>query len=208
LCLDVVQHIGAQPIKTHPHVPVDSAADKWVDCFLDNTLCSQNIPLFAIHPGASDPSKQWPPDLFAKLVDTVQKKGRVRWILIGSADCALTATKLSEMCQQSLLDMTGQTSLVQFLSLLKRCQLLVSNDSGPVHLADALGTPVVSIFTRNQPGINACRWRPLSAYSTFVSVPETQGMNFSKAGTASDDYRRQITVEQVTRAIDRIFKLC
>jgi ADP-heptose:LPS heptosyltransferase len=52
--------------------------------------------------------------------------------------------------------------------LLKGARLLISNDSGPVHMAAALGTPVISIFGRNQAGLSPIRWRPISVNSSFV----------------------------------------
>ena len=51
---------------------------------------------------------------------------------------------------------------------LKRCELLISNDSGPVHVAAAVGTRVISLFGRNQAGLSPRRWRPLGAGHTVI----------------------------------------
>ena len=55
----------------------------------------------------------------------------------------------------------GRLSVAELAALLKRCRLLISNDSGPVHVAAAVGTPVVDIFGRNQRGLSPMRWGPL-----------------------------------------------
>ena len=57
--------------------------------------------------------------------------------------------------------LAGGASLSQLASLLKRATLLISNDSGPVHIASALRVPVIAIFGRNQPGLSPKRWGPV-----------------------------------------------
>ena len=66
------------------------------------------------------------------------------------------------------LNLSGKLSLGTLGWLLKKAKLLVSNDSGPAHLATAVDTPVVSIFGRNQPGLNPIRWRPISERSAYI----------------------------------------
>src|SRR6185295_10383934 len=98
--------------------------------------------------------------------------------------------------------------LGQLASLLARCRLLISNDSGPVHVAAAVNTPVVSIFTRNQPGINPERWAPLAPRSRAVSVPFDPTPSFHKSGAASQEYLHKLKPAQVLEAVDAVFKLC
>jgi len=86
--------------------------------------------------------------------------------------------------------------------------LLISNDSGPVHMAAAAGTPVISIFTRNQPGINPERWRPLEPRSQVVSVPLNTEPSFQKAGMATSEYLHNLKPDAVLEAVDAVFKLC
>src|SRR5204862_1681706 len=96
-----------------------------------------------------------------------------------------------------VIDLTGKTTVSQTASLLKRCQLLVSNDSGPVHLADALGTPVVSIFTRNQPGINPERWKPVGKSSRTVVTPFKGEISFANKNQVTSEYLELIPAQQV-----------
>ena len=93
-------------------------------------------------------------------------------------------------------------------SLLKMCRLLISNDSGPVHVTAAVGTPVVSIFTRNQPGINPERWQPLGPRSCFVAPLPQTGISFAKGEVLDAKYLEAISVKDVLEAVDAIFKLC
>jgi ADP-heptose:LPS heptosyltransferase len=78
-----------------------------------------------------------------------------------------------------VIDLSGSLSLGMLGVLLQKASLLVSNDSGPVHIATAVGTPVVSIFGRYEPGLGPRRWRPLGERVRVVSkdvsaIPEAE----------------------------------
>ena len=62
--------------------------------------------------------------------------------------------------QHGSIDISGQTTIRQLASVIKRARVFISNDSGPVHLASSVGTPVISIFGRKQPGLSPKRWGP------------------------------------------------
>src|SRR5207249_104706 len=82
-------------------------------------------------------------------------------VLIGTADNEEIVKKIIPLIKKPVIDATGKTSVGQLAALLKWCQLLISNDSGPVHIAVAMGVPVVDIFGRNQAGLSPLRWGPL-----------------------------------------------
>ena len=63
--------------------------------------------------------------------------------------------------KNAALDLSGKTTVAELASLLKKCALFVSNDSGPVHVSSAVGTPVISIFGRKDPGLGPQRWGPV-----------------------------------------------
>jgi heptosyltransferase-2 len=122
----------------------------------------------------------------------------------GVQTCALPICAVS--CP--VYNLAGKTTLGQLVSLLKRCSLLVSNDSGPVHVAAALGTPVVSIFTRNQPGINPERWKPLGEKSAYVAPDKDLSISFARGEVSDSAFLDTITPQDVLRAVDALFKLC
>ena len=70
-----------------------------------------------------------------------------------------------------VIDLRGELSLSEIGSLLKRAKLFISNDSGPVHIAAALGIAVISIFGRNDPGLSPRRWKPLGEKSIYLHRP-------------------------------------
>jgi lipopolysaccharide heptosyltransferase II len=121
-----------------------------------------------INPSASCPSKIWPVEKFGKLIDLLHKKYNLTFMTIGSRQDRKANEALARTTTVPVHDLSGRLTLPMLGWLLKKAALLVSNDSGPVHIAAAVGTPVVSIFGRKQPGLSPTRWRPLGENSRVV----------------------------------------
>jgi ADP-heptose:LPS heptosyltransferase len=101
--------------------------------------------LVAVHAGANDPRRRWPPDRFAAVADALAERG-ARVVLVGApADAELSSAVLRAMRHQAV-DLTGRLSLCGLTGLLAGCALLVGNDSGPRHLAAAVGTATVAVY--------------------------------------------------------------
>ncbi|MBI2870085.1 MAG: glycosyltransferase family 9 protein [Candidatus Omnitrophica bacterium] len=119
--------------------------------------------LIAVHPDASHVSKRWPLSKYVVLCMRLLAEGGVRRRLVliaGPSGRHLTQAIAREAGERAL-DWGGRLNLRELGALLKRSSFLVSNDSGPVHIAGAVGTPVVAIFGRTQPGLSKVRWGPV-----------------------------------------------
>jgi heptosyltransferase-2 len=209
-CLDVLREIGVNAEDLTLYLPVRKDALMWVDHLKIKHALTKHDRVIAVHCGASDPAKQWPAKNFAQVIDSVHKRFASKVILIGSFEERRISQEVISLCRGSVIDVTGETTIAQLAALLSQCSLLISNDSGPVHMAAGVGIPVVSIFTRNQPGINPERWRPLGGRSRVVSVEPSQNQNrsFKKAGVQDPLYMGRITPTAVLEAVDSLFKLC
>lgn len=207
-CLDVLKNLDIKTNDYKLHVSIKKEADQWADQFLRQNLIKNDDCLIAIHAGASDPSKCWPVKRFAELMDALSQQMDCKFVLIGTEETRTLSRKIMSLSSTRPFDLTGLTSVAQLVSLLKRCQLMVSNDSGPVHIAAALEVPVVSIFTRNQPGINPERWKPLGLKSKVVSIEPDNNISFKKAQSVNPKYLELIPTQAVLEAVDSIFKLC
>ena len=214
-CLDLLNHLGIEAEEIEVHISLQKESEAWARQWLSQNHVAADDRLVAVHPGASDPSKRWPEACFADLIGRLLERYHGKVVLIGDTQIHETAGKiLAKIPGVSMghpgrvFDLTGQTSVSQLASLLKRCNLLISNDSGPVHVAAGVGTAVVSIFTRNQAGINPERWRPLGKKTRVISAPYNDKVSFAKAGNAPSHDSEMITTEQVLEAVDALFKLC
>lgn len=106
---------------------------------------SEKGPLVLIHPGATDLRRRWPATHFAAVADALAEKG-ARIVISGAeAERSLVKEVVSHM-RHPALDLCGRLPLSSLCGLLERAALLVANDTGPLHLALAIGTPCVGIY--------------------------------------------------------------
>jgi len=105
--------------------------------------------LIGIHLGASKSDRRWPVRHFAALADMIARSFGAKIALIGSGSESGLASEFNEYSSTRAADFTGRTALGELAAILKRCSLLIGNDTGPLHLATAVGTRVVGIFSVN-----------------------------------------------------------
>jgi len=98
-----------------------------------------------LHPGATDVRRHWPAERFAAVGDRLASKGATIVISATGAEAHLAHTIVNHMEHQAI-NLTDQLSLPALCGLLERAVMMVSNDTGPLHLALAIGTPAVGIF--------------------------------------------------------------
>jgi len=159
--LELLESIGIKVQEYATTIPLRLEAERWAEGFLKDSGVSSSDRLLALHPGASCPSKIWPQERFAQVADILAQRHGFKVVVVsGPKEITLAHSLLSQL-KSPALDLAGKTSVSQLASILKRCQLLISNDSGPVHVASAVGTPVVSIFGRKQKGLGPRRWGPV-----------------------------------------------
>jgi heptosyltransferase-2 len=149
--LHLVAALGANPEPLPPRLLVeppesDAVARKFG---LLDALTSAR-PVFGLNPGAEyGPAKRWPVDRFISAAREIQERTNCLWLVFGGgADRALAQQIASALRSPhpAPLDLAGRTSLRELMALLKVCRVLLTNDSGPMHVAAALGTPVVVPF--------------------------------------------------------------
>jgi heptosyltransferase-2 len=118
-------------------------------------------PLVILSPGASyGPAKRWPARRFAELAELLQKRKNAELLIIGAADEAGIADSISSFLEKKPAVLAGQTTLPELLGLATLAALFISNDSGPMHLANALGVPVVGIFGPTDPAVTGPAQQP------------------------------------------------
>ena len=158
--LDVVRYLGIIPRETALYIPISPESAAWVKGFFEQEKINPQDRLLAVHPGASCPSKIWPVERYSEVADCLHERYGLRVVVVGGRQQAYLAQRVVEGMKHPAINIAGKTSVGQLAALLKECDLFLSNDSGPVHIASAVGTPVVSIFGRAQKGLSPLRWGP------------------------------------------------
>ena len=145
-----------KPIQNdRPHFPLYTDIDdaEWVKDFLRTNNLSHARPLIAVNPSARWEKKRWPITSYAALINQLIRELKAGIIILGSKEDIPLAEKISFLASGRPVVSAGKTSLKTLPALLERVDLLVTNDSGPMHIAAALGTPVVALFGPTNPGL-------------------------------------------------------
>ncbi len=127
------------------HIVVDEKSSKWVDDFFRRYGLDEDELIVALQLGASVEDKRWPVESFAKLADKLSDELNATILLTGSKSETKLGEEFEIKSSARTINMIGKTSLTHLSALLKRADLLVSNDTGTLHLATAVGTKVMDI---------------------------------------------------------------
>lgn len=126
----------------------DAEAEK----LLTESGLSPDVRVIGIAPGASyGTAKRWPSERFAEVADLLADRLGIVAILFGSPQEAPLTRAVHERMHGAAINFGGRTSLTELASLLRRCALLLTNDTGTMHLASALGIPCIALFGPTDP---------------------------------------------------------
>jgi heptosyltransferase-2 len=158
--LDILRSLGI-PIETkRTYVPTNKQAEEKVAEILSDVGIASKDRFIIIHPSASCPSKRWPQKNFSQLIKLIyQQNPSLKVIIVTSEKEKHLADQLVD--ENDCIDFRGLLNIPEFTALISSSKLFISNDSGPMHIAAALGIPVIAIFGRNDPGLSPQRWKPM-----------------------------------------------
>jgi heptosyltransferase-2 len=150
LVVALLEQMGIEPrrVETAPILTArpDAAAA------LDRMVGACPRPWMVLAPGAVyGVTKRWPADRFAALADALRDHHGGTVFLTGAAGDRAVAAEVAGRASATLVDLTGRTGLGELIALFTRADLVVSNDSGAMHLAGAAGAPLVAIFGSTNP---------------------------------------------------------
>jgi heptosyltransferase-1 len=117
-----------------------------VDRLLSGSGVTPGASWVAMNVSARWPTKMWPAASFADVADRLQQEGSGPVVMIGGPDERADVARVNGMMTMPAIDLAGATTVGLLPALLSRASLLITNDSGPMHIAAAVGTPVVALF--------------------------------------------------------------
>ncbi|MEE8360216.1 MAG: lipopolysaccharide heptosyltransferase II [Candidatus Omnitrophota bacterium] len=158
--LDIVRAIGLTPRIKTLYMPIKRDVQRKIDSMLCGLGVRATDFVIAIHSSSSCVSKKWPQERFAGVADRLIDKYDAKIVFIGGEDAKDDTKKAMAAMKREAIDLSGRTTIPELAALLKRCEAFISNDSGPVHVACAVGTPVIAIFGRKDAGLGPKRWGP------------------------------------------------
>jgi len=161
-------------------------------------------PYVVVHPGASVPARAWSAERHVALVDALVEEG-ARVVVTGSPGERDLTARVAGPPRDGVLDLGGRTDLGGLAHVLAGARAVVVANTGPAHLAAAVGTPVVSLFA---PTVPAVRWRPwrVAHELLYVDVP-CAGCRARECPVAGHPCVEGVEVEQVLSALARLAPL-
>ena len=145
----VDMYLGAGDIANSPgklFYNVTDESKSFADAFLKNQGTLASKPLFGIQPGAMQESRRWPTANWAALSDLIWENLGGVAILFGAESDSGIGADIEHQAKHAVINVIGQTTIPQLAGLLVHCEALITNDTGTMHLAAAVGTPVVAVF--------------------------------------------------------------
>lgn len=125
--------------------------------------------VIGLNPGSTYGSaKRWLPERFAETADRLVRdgglngRGSARVVIVGARGEEALGQAIADKMEATPLQLAGRTSVRELMAVIKRCRLFVTNDTGPMHIAAALGVPVVAVFGPTDPGMTS----PLGDHTT------------------------------------------
>jgi lipopolysaccharide heptosyltransferase II len=97
------------------------------------------------------PAKRWLPERFAEVAAKISAQSSAQWILFGTKNDAAVGNQIAAAIGDHCMNRIGQTTLDQLIDELRECRLVLTNDTGTMHLASLIGLPVVAIFGPTEP---------------------------------------------------------
>jgi len=166
-CLELARAAGARTNAADriPYLYVDSLAQEQLTQLFEHEGIVPEKPIIACHISSNNgQSKRWPNPYWATLIDKLIRGLNAQVILTGApGDKSLIECVTQEMHEQAF-NLAGKTSLPQLVALLKRANMVISGDSGPMHIAEAVGTPLIAIHGPTDPTLSG----PISSKATVL----------------------------------------
>ncbi|MHC4154830.1 MAG: glycosyltransferase family 9 protein [Planctomycetota bacterium] len=192
-CLKIVRAAGGSETNARFVVSVDPAAADSVNDLL--AADGADVDSYAVLiPGAARPYKLWPLDRFAAVADKLASQFGLSIAATGAAQEKALIESLKSLTDVPITNLAGRTDLGQLTALLKNAKIVISNDTGPGHIAVALGTPLVMMFGRSNP----IRLFPYGRPECTAAVEP-----FDR-GNAINNYESKYDIKAVT--VDDVFK--
>jgi heptosyltransferase II len=205
--LHLVAAVGAAAV---PCPPMVSVSENEVNA-LRQRFGLTDSPLFGLNPGAEyGPAKRWPKERFIEAGVRLQKETGCRWLLFGGAGDRALADEITRALSsiigaRNVINTAGELSLRELCAGLKACAVVLTNDTGPMHVAAAVGTPIVVPFGSTSPELTGPSYAPASL-SRLVIGNAACAPCFLRECPVDFRCMKSISVEQVVKTVLNVWE--
>ena len=193
--LKMAGYAGASDVEAKFVLPVDPEAGKKAARLLNShNVNPENYAILV--PSSAHPDKCWPRERFAALADMIAERFGMSIITTGTSREKSIGDEVGKLAKTAVVNLAGQTNIRELVALFRPANLAISNDTGPGHIAAALGIPMVMLFGRTNPA----RVAPYQRADCFAAVdPDGRGSIIDSPD--QKHHIKNITVEQVFQKV-------
>ena len=199
----VAEVLGVTQVTRHHPIMISAADGQW----WTETLGPWPRPLAVLHPGAKWVTKRWPAEQFTEVaLRQAQTFGGTVVLIGGNSERGVCLEMAGAITRQGhrVLNLAGETTLKQLAAVVEGADIVVSNDSGPMHLAAAMGTPVVGLFTCTSPLLSGPPGEQHLLVQTRVPCAAGYHKTCPLTGTRHLQCFAQLEVDRVWSAVQTI----
>ena len=196
--LDVLTPLGINGASRIPVLRTSSEDDRATAQLLEKSWLGDSAPLAGLFPGAGDPGRRWPLSCFAALAEELSRKNNARIIVFVGPEEYSFARKIHASFPRSAI-IFKHAEISRLISILARLDVFVSSSTGPMHLAAAVGTPLVVLFSRLTPD----SFTPLGVQHRIIfsrSLPDIPVDDVYKATLQVLENRRRVLTDSNVNA--------
>jgi heptosyltransferase-2 len=205
--LDVLRSLGAKIADTHLELWLTREDEGFAEHVLGDSSEGRRLVAFGI--GAGVGQRRWPIGRFAEVGTRLCQEMPTRIVIIGSAEDIPAANRLRCELGDTAIDVTGKATLRQTAAVTKKCGLFIGNDAGPMHIAAAVGVPVIEICCQYRDGPelhpnSPARFRPWTREAIVLQPMEARDACRETCEAGEAHCILGVTVSEVGRAVDEI----
>jgi len=193
--------IDDDPGNVNPTIDVSAGMSARVEAHLRELGVKAGEPLIILHPGSHGSARNWSPEKFAELARLLAANKDVRIVVTGGSGEEEIAQEVYSNAGPNALKIVDAFSLLEYAAFVKRASLFVANSTGTLHIAAAVGTPVIGFFPQ-QASLSAKRWGPYAAKRTLFTPRDQRADCMKCAGGSAERCECMDTInpEEVYRA--------
>jgi heptosyltransferase II len=200
--IELVERLGAQCIDRRIDFAIDEKSRRELREILQNYGIREADVVIGIHPGGKL-SRRWPVDHFAGVIKKIQESCGAKFVITGDQDEAELGDRINKESGAGVINLAGKLTLSQLGALLARCALYITNDTGTMHVAAVLQTPLIAIFGSS----HLKRFDPRNIFSqSVVLYKQTVCAPCNKFRCASMQCLKAVSPEEVAEAAIKLLR--
>jgi len=203
--LDYVRVIGADTFNKKMDLFLPAQWEEKANRILGKKWTGAIQPLIGLHPAGSGDYKWWPKKNFSSLAQELVNRYQARFIIFSSSKEAAVSRSIAEDLGDAVLLAQGEYDLLEAAALMRKCRLFIANDSGPLHMALALGIPTVALIGADSP-LRIGPYQVPNSVSLYRKEEVCQEPRCLNQGCRDNRCMKAISSEEVLALIENQFK--